>query len=124
MILTKSLITDTDVNTSGVAVKGCKELLVSSLSSIAEGFPMIRIVEKTLIRDMKQRRAVVKRVCKMRQTRVPILVCHLLVMRYWDSLLLCVNGINNCSYCIELKGFNEIKQLLHDNKGNISHCHL
>ena len=48
-------------------MKGCKELPVSSLSNIIEGFPKVRIVSETLILDTKQCSAVVKRVFKMRQ---------------------------------------------------------
>lgn len=46
----------------------CKELRVSSLSNIIEGFLKVRIVAETLILDIKQCSAVVKRVFKMRQT--------------------------------------------------------
>lgn len=93
-------------------MKGCKELPVSSLSNIIGGFLKVRIVAETLILDTKQCSAVVKRVFKMRQTQVLILICHLQVVRYGDPHLLCVSEVNNCYYCIELKGFNEINQVV------------
>lgn len=117
-------VTGSDDNTSRGAMKGCKELPVSSLSNIIEGFPKVRIVSETLILDTKQCSAVVKRVFKMRQTWVLILICHLQVVRYWDPHLLCISGVNNCSYCIELKRFNEIKQLVYSSKGNVCHYYL